>query len=131
AAVGAAAGNTLVHVPKGALSPGRLLFFKARGSEPRDGSNGGLPVFSVPLRSPRSPGSGVLADADVVFETLVGGVERFPDGHRQVVAGLAIDGDLGVRNAERNPHPEPALSRLGSRGVNGDPALFDPLEEVA
>jgi hypothetical protein len=82
-------------------------------------------------RPPRSPGGSVFADADVVFEALVGGVERFPDGHRQIGAGLTIDGDLGVRHADRDPNPEPALLNLGSGWIHSDPTLLDPLEEVS
>src|SRR5438045_9476373 len=79
---------------------------------------------------PRAPGSGVFADADVVFEALVGRIERFPDGHRQIGAGLTINGDSGVRNAERDPHPEPAPFHLGPRSIDGDSALLDPFEEM-
>jgi hypothetical protein len=39
---------------------------------------------------------------------------------------LPVDGDLRVRNAERDADPEQSFVGVGSRRIDGDPALLDP-----
>ena len=72
-----------------------------------------------------------MAVADVILETLIGRVERFADGHREIPPGLPIDRDLRSRDADVNAHPDAPLQGMLAGTVHADATFLDSGEEMS
>src|SRR5438093_3292180 len=72
-----------------------------------------------------------MAEPDIVFQTLIGGIEGFADRHREIRASLAIDRNLRARDRQGDADPNAAPQRMLTGTVHGHAALLNFSEEVS
>jgi hypothetical protein len=72
-----------------------------------------------------------MAAPDVILEALVGRVEGFADGHREIGPGLPIDRNLRSRNAHDDAHADPPGPRMLAGTVHRHATFLDSLKEMS
>src|SRR5580765_2853605 len=78
----------------------------------------------------RSLGIAMMA-ADIIFESLIGRIEGFADGHGKILPGLPVDRDLRSRDTDDHAHPDASAKGMAAGTVHPHAAFLDPGEEMA